>query len=230
MILTEYTYPTSIRIALLSDLHNKKYNEITKTVRQIKPEIICITGDVIYGHCEESDEPIVTKQKNVIPFLRECADIAPSFFSLGNHEASLTDVDIDLIKKTGVRVLNNEYTVYNNVIIGGLTSASCTDNVLNDDWLDDFEKQVGFKILLCHHPEYRDRELAERKIDLILCGHCHGGQIRLFDHGLFAPGQGWLPKYTKGIYGNMIVSAGLSNTGGVIPRLFNPREIVYITK
>ena len=141
MILTEYTYPTSIRIALLSDLHNKKYNEITKTVRQIKPEIICITGDVIYGHCEESDEPIVTKQKNVIPFLRECADIAPSFFSLGNHEASLTDVDIDLIKKTGVRVLNNEYTVYNNVIIGGLTSASCTDNVLNDDWLDDFENR-----------------------------------------------------------------------------------------
>lgn len=229
MKITKYSYPTPVSIALLSDLHNKEYKEILEIVKQLKPEIICVTGDVIYGHHEETDMPIVEKQKNVLPFLRGCAEIAPTFFSLGNHESALTDIDIDLINNTGVKMLNNEYTVYKNVIIGGLTSAHCTDDILNDIWLDDYEKQIGFKILLCHHPEYRDSDLSERNIDLILCGHCHGGQIRLFDRGLFAPGQGWLPKYTKGIYGNMIVSTGLANTGGIIPRLFNPREVVFIS-
>lgn len=55
-----------------------------------------------------------------------------------------------------------------------------------------------------------------------------GGQWRIFNHGVFAPGQGLWPKYTKGIYENrLIVSAGLSNTAG-IPRFFNPTEVVYI--
>lgn len=64
--------------------------------------------------------------------------------------------------------------------------------------------------------------------DLITCGHAHGGQVRLFGHGLFAPGQGFWPHYTKGVYGGkMVISAGCSNTAPV-PRLFNPTEIVYI--
>ena len=46
--------------------------------------------------------------------------------------------------------------------------------------------------------------------------------------GLFAPGQGLFPRWTRGIYDNrLIVTAGLSNTAK-IPRFFNPREIVYL--
>ena len=95
-------------------------------------------------------------------------------------------------------------------------------------WLKDFEQQDGFKILLCHHPEYRDRYLKDMKIDLILSGHAHGGQIRFAGQGLFAPGQGLFPKYTSGMYGNLVVSRGLANTAGFIPRLGNPTEIVYL--
>lgn len=54
-------------------------------------------------------------------------------------------------------------------------------------------------------------------IDLVLSGHAHGGQIRLFGQGLFAPGQGILPKYTSGVHENMIISKGLANTAGTIP-------------
>lgn len=72
-----------------------------------------------------------------------------------------------------------------------------------------------------------------RHIDLVFSGHAHGGQIRVFDHGLYAPDQGLWAKYTRGMHhhgpnGSMIISTGLSNTGGIVPRLFNPREIVYI--
>ena len=65
-------------------------------------------------------------------------------------------------------------------------------------------------------------------IDLTLSGHAHGGQIRLLGQGLFAPGQGVLPRYTSGVYeGRLIVSRGLANTT-FVPRLFNPTEMVYI--
>ncbi|MBP3209982.1 MAG: hypothetical protein J6M64_08785 [Oscillospiraceae bacterium] len=53
--------------------------------------------------------------------------------------------------------------------------------------------------------------------------------IRLFSHGLFAPGQGFLPEYTAGIHRNLVITRGLSNPA-MVPRLFNPVEIVYITK
>lgn len=104
------------------------------------------------------------------------------------------------------------------------------------EWLKLFEEQDGYKILLNHHPEYwslRAPYLSDYKIDLVLSGHAHGGQVRLCNRGLYAPGQGFFPKYTKGVfngkYGMLVVSTGLCNTSGIIPRILNPTEIVYIT-
>ena len=119
-------------------------------------------------------------------------------------------------------------------------------------WLTGFEKQEGYRILLSHHPEYwslAGPKLIGHPIDLILSGHAHGGQIRIADHGLVAPGQGLmsriltgrdrrgedhhlLPRFTKGIhegeYGRMVISCGMSNPQWPIPRWGNPCEILYL--
>ncbi len=104
----------------------------------------------------------------------------------------------------------------------------------DSSWLPEFEEQNGYKILLCHHPEYwavQNPYLKDRRIDLVLAGHSHGGQVRIFGQGFYTSGQGRFPKYTAGVhegqYGKMIVSRGLSNTSK-IPRLFNPIEMVYV--
>ena len=95
-------------------------------------------------------------------------------------------------------------------------------------WLRAFEQQTGYKILLCHHPEYYPQYLKQMDIHLICSGHAHGGQWRILNHGLWAPGQGFLPKYTSGVHdGKLVISRGLSNPS-VLPRLWNPPEIVYI--
>ena len=256
MHISSYEYPTPLSIALLTDLHNRPFEDTISCVKELHPDIIAVAGDLILGHRFYGNIPIVEKQENVIPFLKACAAVSPTFFSYGNHEWQLNDIDVSAIRSTGAVILDNDYVSYRGVCIGGFTSARRTayssldiptssngemypdihipDNVKektvpDTSWLGNFELQPGYKILLCHHPEYRDLYLKDRKIDLILSGHCHGGQIRLFGHGLFSPGQGIFPKYTNGVYGNMIVSAGLANTAGIIPRLFNPREIVYIS-
>ena len=95
-------------------------------------------------------------------------------------------------------------------------------------WLDGFCAEPGYHILLCHHPEYYPRWLRERPIELILSGHAHGGQVRILGQGLYAPGQGVLPKLTSGVTeGRLVISRGLANCQRV-PRLFNPPELVYV--
>lgn len=115
--------------------------------------------------------------------------------------------------------------------IGGAVAAS--RHKPDTTWLPSFTSQSGYKIILSHHPEYWPL-LKDESIDLVLSGHAHGGQIRMYNPfkrewiGTWSPGQGWWPRYTKGVYeGRLVVSAGLSNTTWV-PRLSNPTEVVYI--
>ena len=100
-------------------------------------------------------------------------------------------------------------------------------------WLEDFAAAPGYHVLLCHHPEYFPR--IPDGVELILSGHAHGGQWAYWSFrikrmcGVLAPGQGFFPKWTKGVYENrLVVSTGLSNTALPIPRFFNPTEVVVV--
>lgn len=87
-------------------------------------------------------------------------------------------------------------------------------------------------VLLVHEPQYLDvyaGAMGEREC-LAFAGHAHGGQIRLpFTQGLFAPGQGVLPRLTDGIHRSgqtaLVISRGLGNS--TFPfRVFNRPEVV----
>ena len=101
-------------------------------------------------------------------------------------------------------------------------------------WEEFAEKaKNNFTILLHHQPEYIAEDAKKTDIDLIVCGHTHGGQIQLpFIGGVIAPNQGLFPKYDKGEFDldgtKMIVCAGLSNTV-FIPRINNQVEIGVVT-
>lgn len=249
-------------IALLSDLHGKDGGEILKILRHRRPSLIAVTGDLFLDHAQEGDR-LIDLQPKVIPLVRGCTELAPTYISLGNHEWLAGPADIQALQSTGAVLLDNKWVrdKGTGLLIGGLTSAMVMDYrrfrkkhtpdlrypkakrhidglVLHpsESWLGEFEEQDGYKILLCHHPEYWSLQtpmLRDHPIDLVLSGHAHGGQIRLFGQGLYSPGQGILPRYTGGVFrgphGRLIISRGLANTAPrPIPRLFNPREVVLI--
>jgi predicted MPP superfamily phosphohydrolase len=86
-------------------------------------------------------------------------------------------------------------------------------------------------VLLSHRPEYSS-QYAALGFDLVLAGHAHGGQVRIPLIGaLYAPDQGWLPRYTSGVHASgrtkMIVSRGLGNSWFKI-RVFNRPELVVV--
>ncbi len=243
--------PQKLRVALVSDLHGRPYGRVLASLDTRKPDLICMAGDFVHGVIPPG-RLALEEQPAVLPFFRECAALAPCFVSLGNHEWLLRPEELAAIRETGVRLLDNAWTRYGPFVIGGLSSSYVTgyrrfcaeqgggfpvpenihavaSGVLPElEWLEDYTAQAGWRLLLCHHPEYWPRFLRELPIPLTLSGHAHGGQIRLFGQGLYAPGQGLLPQYTSGLYeGRLLVSRGLSNNVAV-PRLFNPTELVYL--
>ena len=237
-------------IALISDTHNTASERVIESLKKRHTDIIAVAGDFFMGYIPGNGKLLTDSQKNVLSLFEACVSIAPTYVSLGNHERKIGDEDISRIQKTGAIVVDNGWAVHDDLAIGGLTSVSvCNfresrkgtkeshphtpgnkkEIKPNTAWLNAFENSEGYRILLCHHPEYYPAYLCGRNIDLILSGHTHGGQIRLFGRGLYAPGQGWLPKYAGGVYdGKLVVSRGLANTAKPIPRLFNPVEVVYV--
>ncbi|MCR4707908.1 MAG: metallophosphoesterase [Clostridiales bacterium] len=245
--ITTYEMGAPCRIAFLSDTHNNKWEPIAKATHSLRPDVICIAGDIFGGNRRSS----IAEQKNILPLLRACCDMAPVFCSIGNHEWFMTSEDMDVIRGLGVCLLDNSWTAWQGagrgadqgMIIGGFTSELTQSSRIcrargesfhfldlteeMNGWLDGFEAQEGYKLLLCHHPEYYPKYLEGRGLDLVLSGHAHGGQWRFFGRGVLSPGQGLFPKLTSGIHGNMVISRGLSN-GTIVPRINNPIEVICI--
>lgn len=248
-------FPQRITLALVTDLHEHDPSQVLPLIRQAKPDLVLVAGDTFERHACGADprsrkdygmlaraahgvllwlddllgRPLAAVRgdpANAYRFIREAAKIAPVYMSLGNHEWYLEDEDRALLAETGTTLLDNQdCTVLvrgTTLRIGGLSSG------MDLPWLERFAEKDGYKLLLCHHPEYYERYVRDKNIDLMLSGHAHGGQIRMFDHGIFSPGQGIWPKYTHGGYdGRLVVSAGCSNTAS-IPRWGNPCEVVVL--
>ena len=216
--------------------------------------MIVIPGDLFYNKVPAEGAFVTQEQEAAVRLLEECTAVAPTFFSMGNHESLLCYEDWERIVRTGVRVLDNEWTQFENVWVGGVTShmvmnrrAYVISHQINERYPGDLTMHAGkeegveitepdlswvspvpkgYTILLDHHPEHFP--MIPKEVDLIISGHAHGGQWRLFGRGVYAFGQGILPKWTSGVYeGRMVVTRGLTNTAR-IPRINNPTEIVYI--
>ena len=246
-----------LTIALAADIHERNADDILELIKSSKPDIIAVAGDTLerfdntvyvpksnrkpnafrsmlvnaicyvnYGLSRVFGRKNSASTQNAYSFLRQASNIAPVFLSLGNHETLLHTEDYEFFKKYGICLLDNEETELavrdNFLTVGGLSTEA------DRAWLSSFARREGFRLLLCHHPEYYDEWIRKTDIDLILSGHNHGGQIRLFGKGLVGSGGRILPKYDRGLYDDrLVVSAGCANTAA-IPRLFNPRELVII--
>lgn len=229
------------RIAHISDLHNAKMGDdnenLLSMLREAKPNIIAITGDLIDSRN--------TDIETALQFTKEAVKIAPCYYVTGNHEARVGEYQSlkEGLNKVGVTILEDELTDIElsgeHIALLGVNDPSFnTDYLLDDDSdvIDTRLKQLTietdtFTVLLSHRPELFD-VYAENDMDLVLAGHAHGGQFRLpFIGGLAAPNQGLFPKYDSGLYTkdntNMIVSRGIGNS--LFPFRFNNRpEVILI--
>ena len=229
---TKYVFTTdrcgAVRFVFVSDLHGCRNQPVIDAIEPLEPDAVLVGGDFIHGG---------ETQSIGLEFLRLAASRAPVFCCIGNHERSCEGDLAALIAPTGATLLDNASTDFRGVTLGGLSSGFGQSGEQGHfmrtpapdlSWLDAFSASDGYRLLLCHHPEYYGKYLKRYPIDLILSGHAHGGQWRFFGRGVFAPGQGVFPKYTSGLYdGRLIVGRGVGNPH-IIPRINNRPEIILI--
>lgn len=211
--------PRALTLALVADLHNGPYEDILHHLQGV--DAVLILGDLINRHRKGFDR--------AVSFLRQVPDMAPTFYAIGNHEwrSPQREAYWPHVLQSRATVLDNAFIPFAGVTLGALSSAP--EEKINAGFLADMAAQDGFKLLMCHHPEWFSRYVAHYDIDLTLSGHAHGGQVRIGGQGLYAPGQGILPKLTGGWYCDhrLLVSRGMTNSARA-PRLNNPCELILL--
>jgi len=211
---------SEINIVQISDLHigpvnGKNFlNNIVYMTNKLNPDYVFVTGDLLDGRYKYN--------KNDFSILKNIT--GKKYFVTGNHETYAgLDYSMHIIDGLGFTVLSNETVVDNGLQIIGIEDADDKKQVLNVIKHIKLDNDK-YKILLYHRPVgYRD---IRGKVDLMLSGHTHAGQI--FPFSILA----WLDnKYINGLYNEngtvLYVSSG-AGTWGPPMRIGSRSEIVLI--
>lgn len=173
------------RLIFISDIHTNKYfgekelSSLVKRINERNPDIIVLGGD----HTEKEEE-----YSSI--FFQEISKLKSTYgiFSvLGNHD-HWEDKQLiqDGLISCGFNICDNQsYWIkegQDSIKIGGVGDL-WEDKQLIENTTNDIEPN-DFCILLSHNPDYIE-VLNNEKIDLMLSGHTHGGQVTAF--GLWAP-------------------------------------------
>lgn len=183
------------KIVLISDLHyyNKKdlikLNLVLQEIKLINPDFICIPGDFI-------DEAKVNDMNLFIDYLTKLSKTSKVIMSIGNHDFILNHSRCYCYNKSffeQIRSIKNVYLLENQVkeidgisFIGMSLDFNYYYNSMTNkkDFMDCFNsiKNINSKkynVLLCHSPvSVTEDEIVKKlnnKINLVLCGHMHGG-------------------------------------------------------
>lgn len=227
-----------LKIALITDLHSCFYgeqqHEIMDILKEQQPDIILLGGDIYDDVLPQTHTDILLSQLSSLKAKQHI------YYVNGNHELWMPKQEYLQVEQKihdyGIHILHGEGVniPQTNIYIYGVA----------DPVSGEFEqhlKQVGtqahqqhFNILLSHRPEHI-HDYLKYPFHIMVAGHAHGGQWRIpkLINGVFAPNQGFLPKYAGGEYEfgqqKLIVSRGLARESTrYIPRIFNRPELVFI--
>lgn len=217
------------RAVHITDLHLDRYqprhDRTIAVIRELSPNWIFITGDLLN---------VPDGLPHLFRFLGRLRDIAPVYMTLGNHD-HYSGVPVDAFAAWSDRhkiVLLVNQVVFLPSPAGELAVAGVDDPSLHRADLGCLPSPAAsrFTVLLAHAPSILDQLHDDHGVDLILCGHSHGGQCRV---PRLPPL--WLPPGCNGRYAGyheingrrMYVNRGLG--WSVLPMRWNcPPEIVAI--
>lgn len=229
---------TPFRLAVLSDLHASWYGagqtELLRRLVKEQPDGVLLAGDM---------GPDWRPADNLRELLTSLSNRYPIFYVSGNHEirSGRSRSVKTLMLEFGVSVLEGNTRILrkgmDRIQICGVDDPEVDFFFSGSSWMQqlhscsDAREEEIFSVLLSHRPELFSF-YAKENFDLVVCGHAHGGQVRIpgLLNGLYAPNQGFFPSHAGGFYrkGNtaMIVSRGLAKN--CIPRVCNPPEFLVI--
>ena len=233
------------RIAQISDIHLDEFTEaffvgdVVNRVNSLNPDAVFLTGDFVTAE--------FAPRKFAIDAGWQCAGILKQltcrqrYAVLGNHDCMIgADEVSEALTANDILVLRNYYMPLEplrrpHLACGSRGSLAGAHRILKPRSPPPsaiFPREPI--ILLCHAPDYVDDLLtlaSGQAVSLMLCGHTHGGQVRLPLIGpMILPQMG--RKYVEGWFRfgrlQMHVNRGIGTVG--LPFRFDcPPEISMLT-
>jgi predicted MPP superfamily phosphohydrolase len=229
-----------LRLLHLSDLHverlTRREANLLELVKQAKPDLIVITGD--YLNLSYVDDP--TARAEVRKVLENITAPYGVYATLGSPPVDRRPTTPSLFEGLPIRLLRDEVAVLN--FADGRTLAligmDCDHDLEGDARI--FQNLLKLappesaRVLLYHSPELMP-VVQNYPVDLYLCGHTHGGQVRLPWYGAILTSSALGKRYEMGPYveqnTTLYISRGIGLEGLSAPRmrLFCPPEIILFT-
>jgi len=232
-----------LTIAQLTDIHHDEWislhhiRESVNLANSLKPDIVTLTGDYVTSNAAL-----------IKPCIKALAELRPKIGTvgvLGNHDwwadpkatrARLTDA--------GVAVVDNGriFVDAQKRMTADATGGVCIGGV-GDLWEDKIEPEKAFhrvppempRLLLSHNPDVAEHQSLTQeglRVDLMISGHTHGGQVRLPGMGTPIVPSSFGSKYAQGLVKGPVcpvqISAGIGLA--MLPVRLNVQpEIVLMT-
>lgn len=220
--------PAPLRLLHISDLHVERITprerRLLQLVEELAPDLIVITGDYLNlssvrdPHAQAEARLLLTRLCEVAP--------VPIYAITGSPPVDLPEVVPAIFAGLPITWLLDEVVeTHVNGHTLRLVGLRCTwDRRVDGPRLRRLLEDRGhgpFTLLLYHSPDLMP-EAVELGVDLYLCGHTHGGQVRLPLFGAIITSSEFRKRYEMGRYEEggttMYVSRGLGMEGMGAPR------------
>ncbi|PAE22314.1 metallophosphoesterase [Bacillus sp. 7504-2] len=173
-----------VKLFFISDIHRRLLSEDIVSEVKGKVDLVIIGGDLL-----EKRVPIERVEQNI----KSLTEIGPTYFVWGNNDYEINPRLLDaVLLKYGVKILDNTAVSFESeegdrFVLLGIDDISRKRARL-DLALQD-AGPGGFKVLVSHDPKIQKQIKREDQISLVLSGHTHGGQIRIFGFGPYEIGK-----------------------------------------
>lgn len=235
---TDWKNANPLRVLHISDIHfegaSPRENAVLHYVRKLKPDLILLTGD--YLNLSSVYAP--QAQQGVRQFLKQLKAPLGIFAVTGSPVVDVPHLVPGIFQGLPIRWLNDEVvTLHPRGQALHLLGVRCTYDEDRDvaivKQLVQGISEVGLKVLLYHTPDLMPA-LSSLDLDMYMCGHTHGGQIRLPIFGALVTSSRWGKRYEMGLYREgvttLYVSRGLGVEGLGAPRarfLASPELVLW---